>query len=108
MTVSLPKGIDAYIAGTNAHEPASIARAFAEDGIVHDEGKVQRGRAAITEWARDTVNKYRMTMTPLSAVEKDGNAVVKARVRRHLSRQSDRTDVQFRTGRRAIKSLKVG
>jgi hypothetical protein len=108
MTVSLPKGIAAYIAGTNAHEPDAIAQAFAEDGIVHDEGKVQRGRAAITEWARDTVNKYRMTMTPLSTAEKDGKAVVKARVEGTFPGSPIELTFNFELGDGAIKSLKVG
>jgi hypothetical protein len=108
MTVSLPKAVDAYIDGTNAHEPVLIAQAFAEDGVVHDEAKVHRGRAAITEWARDTVNKYRMTMTPLSAAEKDGKAVVKARVEGTFPGSPIELTFNFEIGDGAIKSLKVG
>ncbi len=62
MTIALPKAIDAYFAGSNAHAPAAIAEAFAVDGVVHDEGKTHRGRAAITAWARETIDKYRTAL----------------------------------------------
>jgi len=54
------------------------------------------------------VNKYRMTMTPLSAAEKDGKAVVKARVEGTFPGSPIELTFNFEIGDGAIKSLKVG
>lgn len=108
MTVSLPKGVEAYIDGTNAHDPEAITKAFAEDGIVHDEGKVHRGRAEIGAWAHDTVDRYRMTVTPLSSSGQDGKLSVKARVEGTFPGSPAELTFNFEIGNGAIKSLKVG
>lgn len=107
MTVSLPKGVDAYVDGTNAHDSAAITKAFADDGSVHDEGKVHRGRAEIAVWARDTVNRYRMTMTPLSSSGEE-KVVLKARVEGTFPGSPADLTFTFEIGDDAIKSLKVG
>ncbi|MGH6725997.1 MAG: nuclear transport factor 2 family protein [Pseudolabrys sp.] len=108
MTVSLPKAVEAYFAGTNAHEPDAIAQVFAANGLVHDEAKVHRGRAAIADWARDTVTRYRMTITPLSATAKDGKIVVKAKVEGTFPGSPIELTFNFELDGEAIKSLKVG
>jgi nuclear transport factor 2 (NTF2) superfamily protein len=91
MTVTLPKAVRAYFDGTNVHDAEAIAQAFTADGVVHDEHKVHRGRAAIGVWARDTVGRYRMTTTagtfPGSPIE---------------------LTFRFELGDGAIRSLKIG
>jgi hypothetical protein len=80
MTVTLPKAVCAYFDGTNVPNAEAIAQAFTADGIVHDEHRVHRGRAAIGVRARETIDKYRMTTTPLAASGCDDMAVVTAKV----------------------------
>ncbi|MGH6663455.1 MAG: nuclear transport factor 2 family protein, partial [Pseudolabrys sp.] len=65
MAVSLPKAVEAYFGASNAHDANAMARSFAAEAIVHDEGKTHRGRAEIEGWARDTIAKYRTMLTPL-------------------------------------------
>jgi len=106
--VSLPKAVEAYIAAKNAHDPEAAAQTFAEDGIVHDEAKVHRGRAEIAAWTSDTVEKYRMTMTPLSATERGGKTVVIAKVEGTFPGSPIDLTFNFELGDDGIRSLKVG
>lgn len=105
---SLPKAVAAYVAGTNAHEPETIVRAFSEDGVVHDEHKVHRGSAAIAEWAHDTVNKYRMTMMPLSVKEAAGAVVIRAKVSGTFPGSPVELIFNFEVGEAGIRSLEIG
>ncbi len=108
MTVTLPKAVRAYFDGTNVHDAEAIAQAFTADGVVHDEHKVHRGRAAIGVWARDTVGRYRMTTTPLAASGSDDMAVVKAKVAGTFPGSPIELTFRFELGDGAIRSLKIG
>lgn len=108
MTVSLPKAVDAYFASSNAHAPEALAQTFAADAVVTDESRTHRGRAAIAAWARETVDKYRMTIMPLSATEKNGRAVVKAKVEGTFPGSPIELTFNFELDGDGIKSLKIG
>lgn len=105
---SLPKPIVAYVAAKNAHDPDAVAQAFAADGIVFDEGKVHRGTAEIAEWARAAMNRYRMTMSPLSVTGKDGKTVLTARVEGTFPGSPIELNFNFELGEGGIRSLKIG
>lgn len=104
----MPKTIAVYVAAKNAHNPDAVARAFATDGIVHDEGKIHRGQAEIAEWARDAMNRYRMTMSPLSVTGKEGKTVLMARVEGNFPGSPIDLNFNFLLGQDGIRSLKVG
>jgi ketosteroid isomerase-like protein len=57
--VKLPKPLAEYFAAANTGDADRIAACFAEDAIVHDEGRDMHGRAAIRVWAQETRCKYR-------------------------------------------------
>jgi hypothetical protein len=42
-----------------------VALCFAENGLLRDEGKVRRGRAAIRQWKEEADAKYRYVSEPL-------------------------------------------
>lgn len=106
--VSLPEAVAAYVAATNAHDAKSIAAAFADAGVVHDEGKVHRGRPQIAAWAEDTVAKYRMTMTPLAAAESGNVIALKARISGTFPGSPLELTFNFVTGEDGVHELKVG
>jgi uncharacterized protein (TIGR02246 family) len=108
MTVPLPKPVDAYFSASNAHDAAAIARAFATDGIVHDEGKVHRGRAAITAWALETIEKYRTQVVPLAVSSAGDTAAVTAKVSGTFPGSPIELTFNFESGNGGIKSLKIG
>ena len=78
--VDLPKPIEAYIAGSNAHDADACAACFADDAIVRDEGREMRGVAAVRSWMEAAAAKYRHTLDDASSANTDGGAVVTCRV----------------------------
>lgn len=108
MAVSLPRMVDAYFTGSNAHAPEVVASAFAADGLVHDEGEVHRGRDAIAGWARATIDKYHMHMVPLSLSEADEAVVVKAAVSGDFPGSPIELSYRFDLADDGIRSLEIG
>jgi len=80
MSVNLPKPIAAYFAAEKAGDAGALARCFASNGVVRDEGGSFTGRAAIEQWNTTVRAKYHHTVVPLSATERDGVTVVIGRV----------------------------
>ena len=80
MSITLPKPIAAYFAAEKAGDAGALARCFASDGVVHDEGGAFTGRAAIEQWNTTARAKYHHTVVPLGATERDGAIVVIGRV----------------------------
>ena len=80
MSINLPKPIAAYFAAEKAGDAGALARCFAGDGVVHDEGGSFAGRAAIERWNATARAKYHHKVVPLGAAERDGALVVIGRV----------------------------
>lgn len=80
MDLQLPDAIVTYLTAAQGDEAASIARAFAKDAVVRDEGRTIKGIEAIAAWRAETRRKYSFTAEPLSAVERDGKLVVTTKV----------------------------
>ena len=80
MTPGLPKPVAAYIEGSNAHDADGCVVWFTEDAVVRDEGREMRGSAAVREWMRAAIAKYRHSLEVLSSRTEGGNTVVTCRV----------------------------
>ena len=80
MSINLPKPIAAYFAAEKAGDAGALARCFASDGVVRDEGGSFTGKAAIEQWNTTARAKYHHTVAPLSATARDGAIVVLCRV----------------------------
>jgi hypothetical protein len=80
VSINLPKPIAAYFAADKAGDAAALARCFAGDGVVRDEGGTFMGPAAIQGWNAATRAKYHHTVEPLNVSERDGAIVVLGRV----------------------------
>ena len=76
MSIELPKPVAAYFAAEKAADAGALARCFARDGVVHDEGGSFTGRAAIERWNAAARAKYHHTVEPLGATTRDGAIVV--------------------------------
>jgi hypothetical protein len=57
-----------------------VARCFADNAVVRDEGRTIKGLAAIKQWKAETKKKYQHTVEPLESAQKDGKTVVTSRV----------------------------
>ena len=80
MRLDLPKPVAQYFAAEKAHDAHALAACFAEDGVVHDEGGIYNGTTAIREWNAAARQKYHHTVTPLSAIDREGATIVAGRV----------------------------
>jgi hypothetical protein len=76
----LPIPVATYIAAENAGDPEAMARCFAENAVVRDEGGTMQGLPAIKRWKAETSRKYRHRMEPLACVEKGGKTIVTSRL----------------------------
>lgn len=80
MSIGLPRPIALYVAAENAGETASLGECFTAAATVRDEGHTYRGLAAIRDWKAQTKRKYNHRVMPLELVERDGIALLKARL----------------------------
>ncbi|MEM4987548.1 nuclear transport factor 2 family protein [Collimonas sp. H4R21] len=80
MSLNLPTAVAAYFKAANSGNSDSVAQCFAEDAVVHDEGRDMRGRAAILAWNDENQKKYAAVMTPLEATGSASQLSVVAQV----------------------------
>jgi ketosteroid isomerase-like protein len=106
--LTLPKPIADYFAAEAKEDAAALARCFAEDGVVKDEGHTFRGPAAIRKWNADARNKYHHRVEPLRATERDGRTVVVARVSGSFPGSPLELDHVFRLEGEKIGTLEIG
>jgi len=58
VTIQIPKPIATYVDAHNSRDLNAALACFIETAVVHDEGHEHRGRKAIGEWLRTTMEKY--------------------------------------------------
>lgn len=77
--LNLPEPITAYFEADRLGAPA-VARCFAADATVVDEGRRIAGREAIEQWKAAATTTYRYTTDPVSIERSGGLHVVTGRV----------------------------
>ena len=76
----LPKPIATYIAASNAHDADACAACFTDDAVVRDEGREMRGVAAVRDWMKAAIEKYRHMVEVIRSATAGGKTVVTGRV----------------------------
>jgi hypothetical protein len=107
MSLALPGPVAAYFDAEKAADAQALARCFAEDGVVRDEGGTFRGRAAIEQWNAGAREKYHHTVEPLSAVTRDDELVVIGRVSGNFPGSPVDLEHAFRVHGDKIASLEI-
>ena len=107
MHPDLPKPVAEYFAAEKACDANALARCFVEDGVVRDEGGTFTGTAAIRDWNAAARQKYHHTVTPLSAVDRDGTTIVIGRVAGDFPGSPVTLDHVFRLEGDRIASLEI-
>ena len=108
MSINLPEPIAAYFAAEKAEDARALARCFATDGVVHDEGGTFTGTAAIERWNANARAKYHHIVEPLSATERDGAFVVIGKVTGDFPGSPVDLEHAFRLKGDKIALLKIG
>jgi ketosteroid isomerase-like protein len=80
MTIKLPRIINAYVDASNAHDVKSVVACFADNALVHDEGKDFRGKKMIEDWITKTIDKYKFQFKPMSIKDDNAGVVVTVQV----------------------------
>jgi hypothetical protein len=80
MTARLARPVARYIAGANAQDVDAVTACFAEDAVVHDEGRSREGIAAIREWAEEVSKQYKPVVEVDRVAEVDGTTTLSSRV----------------------------
>ena len=80
MTTTLARPVARYIAGANAQDIQAVTACFAEDAVVHDEGRSREGISAIREWAEEVSKRYHPSVEVIRVEAMDGKTVLSGRV----------------------------
>ncbi len=107
MSIALPIPVAAYFAAEKIADADALARCFANDGVVQDEGGTFQGVAAIKQWNAAAREKYHHTVEPISAVARDGKTVVTGKVSGNFPNSPVNLEHIFRLEGDKIASLEI-
>ena len=80
MDIDLPEPIAGYFAADQGKHANAIARHFAGNAVVKDEGHIYEGREAIRRWKAASSAKFNYRVEPLAIADRAGLTVVTARL----------------------------
>lgn len=80
MSLNVPHVVAEYLEAERSKDARRLSLCFAENGLVRDEGKERRGRAAIRQWKEEADAKYRYVSEPLVASAHQDTVTVRARL----------------------------
>ncbi|HBK47174.1 MAG TPA: polyketide cyclase [Xanthomonadaceae bacterium] len=108
MDIDLPEPVAVYLEEENSDGVDAIARCFAADAVVRDEGRTISGIAAIQAWKRAAKARYRYRVEPLAA-RRNGDTV-SVRVRTHGDFPGSPVEMDYTIGLAGdrIASLEIG
>jgi SnoaL-like protein len=107
MSIELPQSIAAYFAAEKRADADALARCFADEGIVRDEGRTFEGVAAIKQWNIEAREKYHHTVEPIEVIERDGKIVVIGKVSGNFPNSPVNLEHIFSLEGGKIKSLQI-
>src|SRR4051795_3220152 len=76
----IPEPITAFIKAINNHNTDEFLDVLTDGAVITDEGHDYRGIAAIKEWSDEKCIGANVTFDAISAVERDGENIVTAKV----------------------------
>jgi len=103
MTIKLPRIINDYVDASNAHDVKSVLACFADNAVVHDEGKDFRSKKMIEDWIRKTIERYKFQFKPVSIKADNTEFVVAIEVSGTFDGSPITLDYHF-----AIEGAKIG
>jgi hypothetical protein len=74
--MKIPSIISAYVKAKNDRDTDAVVACFADDAVVHDEGRQMTGLTAIKEWCANSFKKYQYTIDPTGIVERDEETIL--------------------------------
>jgi ketosteroid isomerase-like protein len=80
MSLNVPAPIARFLSAEKAKDADLLVLCFADDALVHDEGRDYRGRDAIRSWKLEAEAKYRYVMEPLDVSVNPNTAKLRVRL----------------------------
>ena len=108
MPLSLPQPVINYLAAVEAKDTDMLALCFADDALVHDEGRDYRGLDAIRSWKQETQTKYKYRVEPLDASVSGTTVKLRARLTGDFPGSPVDLDYRFTLANNKITSLEIG
>jgi ketosteroid isomerase-like protein len=108
MPLTLPQPVINYLAAVEAKDTDMLALCFADDALVHDEGRDYHGLDAIRSWKQETHRKYKYVMEPLEASVSGKTVKLRARLTGDFPGSPIDLDYKFTLAQDKITSLEIG
>jgi hypothetical protein len=108
MSLRLPKPVTNYLAAVGTKDVDMLSRCFADNALVHDEGRDYRGLDAIRSWKRETQTKYKYRMEPLDASVSGKTVKLRARLTGDFPGSPVDLDYTFTLANDKITTLEIG
>ena len=108
MPLTLPQPVINYLAAVEAKDTDMLALCFADDALVHDEGRDYHGLGAIRFWKQETHRKYKYAMEPLEASVSGKTVKLRARLTGDFPGSPVDLDYKFTLSQDKITSLEIG
>jgi ketosteroid isomerase-like protein len=108
MSIDLPTPIAIYVDAENRGDADAMAKCFAEDAVVRDEGRTIKGVAAIKRWKAETKKKYRHNVEPLTVAREGDKIIVTNRLTGKFPGSPIEIRFVFRLEGDKIASLEIG
>ena len=106
--MQLPEPIQSYFEADRQGDDAGLARAFATDALVKDEGAAYRGLEAIGAWWRATKAQYDHKAEPFDAIATEDGTYVQAMVSGKFPGSPATLTYRFRLAGDRIAELEIG
>ena len=107
MPLSFTPTIQNYIDASNAHDVNSILACFADDAVVRDENATHRGKVEVEHWVRETIDKYKFHLEPLSVEKRGMETIVSIEVAGRFPGSPITLDYHFTVANEKISSLTI-
>lgn len=107
MSLLLPEAIETYFRASNSYDSNMLAKCFAEDAILYDEGLTYHGSTAIVAHLVETNNNLLVRTDVTNAVEKNGETVVTATISGNFDGSPVMLDFYFTMKNQKIATLKI-
>ena len=102
---NLPQVIVNLVKAQDNFDSKAYTDCFSETALVHDEGKIHRGKTEIQNWIEKANKKYQVTMKPIEYFE--ANQTLKAEISGSFPGSPLVLTYQFEIIEQQIQSLKI-
>ena len=106
--LKLPEIIDAFVKAKNDRDTNAVVACFADNAVVHDEGKKMTGLPAITKWSDEGFQKYQYTIDPTGVAKGDEETILTAKLTGNFPGSPVLLDFRFTIKNNKIGALTIG